>query len=201
MSTNRKPVTQTIDGSMVRAYVLRQQSSSMMDEMTIRLAIRTTARISFALFLGAFVGNALYALVPVAATRWLKGKKDGFILGFAASHTVHLAFILTLVAAIGREHALKRIMVVAFTTGFLFIYALAAGVLFRHLIFWSSRFEAVAHYYLMTLFAVSFTRHALTKPLFYIPFVLVAVTAIAMRIAVANRSRKKDMLGATAGSF
>jgi len=26
-----------------------------------------------------------------------------------------------------------------------FIYALAAGVLFRHLTFWSSRFEALAH--------------------------------------------------------
>ena len=170
----------------------------MMDEMTIRVAIRTTARISFVLFLGAFLGNALYALVPIAATRSLKANKDGFTLAFAASHTVHLAFILTLVAAIGREHALKRIMVVAFTTGFLFIYALAAGVLFRHLTFWSSRFEALAHYYLMTLFVVSFTRHAITRPLFYTPFVLVAVTAIGVRIAVAIRSRKGQVFGASA---
>ena len=159
--------------------------------MTIRVAIRTTARISFILFTGAFLGNALYALVPSAVTGWLKGKKNGLILGFAASHTVHLAFIITLVATIGREHALKRILVVAFTTGFLFIYALAAGVLFRHLTFWSSRFEALAHYYLMTLFVVSFTRHALTKPLFYTPFVLVAVAAIATRIATAVRSREE----------
>ena len=170
----------------------------MMDEMTIRVAIRTTARISFVLFLGAFLGNALYALVPIAATRSLKANKDGFTLAFAGSHTVHLAFILTLVAAIGREHALKRIMVVAFTTGFLFIYALAAGVLFRHLTFLSSRFEALAHYYLMTLFAVSFTRHAMTRPLFYTPFVLVAVTAIVVRIAAAVQSRKEQPLRAGA---
>lgn len=111
---------------------------------------------------------------------------------------MHLAFILTLVAAIGREHALKRIMVVAFTTGFLFIYALAAGVLFRHLTFWSSRFEALAHYYLMTLFAVSFTRHAITRPLFYTPFVAVAVTALVTRIAVAIRSRNGQVFGASA---
>ncbi len=169
-----------------------------MDEMTIRVAIRTTARISFILFLGAFLGNALYALLPSAATGWLKGKKSGLILGFAASHTVHLAFILTLVAAIGREHALKRIMVVAFTIGFLFIYTLAAGVLFRQLTFWSSRFEALAHHYLITLFAVSFTRHALTKPLLYTPFALVAVAAIAMRIATAVRSRKGQALSVTA---
>ena len=49
----------------------------MMDETTIRVAIRATARISFGLFLGAFLGNALYALVPIAATRWLKANKGG----------------------------------------------------------------------------------------------------------------------------
>src|ERR1700730_10068122 len=41
----------------------------MMDEMTIRVALRTTARISFVLFLGAFLGNALYRLLPAAFTR------------------------------------------------------------------------------------------------------------------------------------
>ena len=118
-----------------------------MDEMTIRVAIRTTARISFVLFLGAFLGNALYSLVPAATTRWLKANKDRFTLGFAASHTVHLACILTLVAVIGRDHVFNgRIMPVPFTIGLLFIYALAIGVLFPHLPFWSSRFEALAHW-------------------------------------------------------
>src|SRR5215472_7686031 len=65
----------------------------MMDETTIRMAIRATARISFVLFLCAFLGDTLYRLMPAAATRWLKGTKDGFTLGFAGSHTVHLVFI------------------------------------------------------------------------------------------------------------
>jgi hypothetical protein len=119
-------------------------------------------------------------------------------LGFAASHTVHLAFILTLVVAIGREHAFKGTMVVAFTTGFLFIYALAAGVLFRRRPFLSSHLEALAHYYLMSLFVVSFTRHAMTRPLFYTPFVLVAITALEVRIAAAIRSRKEHVVAARA---
>ena len=96
----------------------------MMDEMIIRVAIRTTARISFVLFLGAFLGNTLYRLVPAAATRWLKENKDGFILGFAGSH---LAFILALLAALGRQHLLNElgwVVVVSFATGFLFIYIL-----------------------------------------------------------------------------
>jgi hypothetical protein len=171
----------------------------MMDEMTIRMAIRTTARISFVLFLGAFLGNAVYSLLPAAGTRWLKANKDGLVLGFAASHTVHLVFILTLVVAIGPEHALKGTMIVAFTTGLLFIYALAAGVvLFRLRPFLSPHFEVVAHYYLMALFAVSFTRHAIVRPLFYTPFLLVAVSAIGVRIAVAIRSRKIPSLAGRA---
>jgi hypothetical protein len=152
-----------------------------MDETTIRVAIRATARISFVLFLG-------------ANTRWLKANKDEFTLGFAGSHTVHLAFILALIAAIGREHALKGIMVVAFTTGFLFMYGLAADVLFRHRTFLPSPFETLARYYLITLFTVSFTRHAITTPFFYTPLVLVAVTAIGVRIAAAVQSRKEQPL-------
>jgi methionine sulfoxide reductase heme-binding subunit len=172
--------------------------ASMMDEMTIRVAIRTTARISFLLFLGAFLGDALYRLVPAAATRWLKAHKDEFTVGFAGSHTVHLAFILILAAAIGRENVLKGIMPIPFTVGFLLIYALAAGVLLRHLTFWSLRLEALAHYYLMTLFVVGFTLSGITRPLFYTPFVLVAITAMAVRIAAAVRSRREQVLSARA---
>jgi sulfoxide reductase heme-binding subunit YedZ len=172
----------------------------MIDEMTIRVAVRATARISFVLFLGAFLGNALHSLVPAASTRWLKANEDRFTLGFAASHTVHLAFVLTLVAVIGPAHVFTGwIMLVAFPIGFLFIYALAADILFRHPAFFSSHFEALAHYYLMSLFVVSFTRHAMTRPLFYTPLVLVAVTALGVRIAAALRSRKEQVFRASAG--
>ena len=172
----------------------------MTDETTIRVAIRTTAHISFVLFLGAFLGNALYCLLPVAATRWLKENKDRPTLGFAASHTIHLAFILALVAALRREHLLNElrwVVVLSFGTGFLFIYALAAGILFRHRTFSSSRFEALAHYYLMTLFVVGFTLHGITRPFVYTPLILVAVSAVGVRIAVAIRSRKGHIFGET----
>jgi len=93
--------------------------------------------------------------------------------------------------------SVNGVMVVAFTTGFLFIYGLTADVPFRHRTFLPSRFEALAHYYLMALFAVSFTRHAITRPFFYTPFVLVAVTAIVVRIIVAIRSRKRALVAAS----
>ena len=115
---------------------------------------------------------------------------------------MHLAFILALVAALGRQHLLNElgwIVVVSFATGFLCIYALAAGVLFRHHPFWSSRFETVAHCYLITLFVVGFALSGITRPLFYTPFILAAITAMAVRIAVAVRSSKERMLGASTG--
>jgi hypothetical protein len=64
--------------------------------------------------------------------------------------------------------------------------------------FWSLRFETLAHYYLISLFTVSFTRHAIKEPAFYTPFVLVTVTAIVVRIAAAVRSRRGQTLRASA---
>jgi hypothetical protein len=93
---------------------------------------------------------------------------------------------------------LKGIMPIPFTVGFLLIYGLAAGVLLRHLTFWSLRFEALAYYYLISLFTVSFTRHAIKEPAFYTPFVLVAVAAIVVRIVAAVQSRREQTLRASA---
>src|ERR1700746_1534341 len=112
----------------------------MMAETTSRMAIRATARISFVLFLGAFLGNAIYRLMPAAATRWLKANKDGFTLGFAGSHTVHLALILALMAAIEREHALKRIMSSRSQLGscssmlWLLVFCFAVAHSYRHIL-------------------------------------------------------------------
>ena len=175
----------------------------MLDETTIRVAIRTTARVSFVLFLCAFLGDALSRFWPIAATAWLKSNRGRFTLGFAASHTVHLGFILALIAALGREHLLNELgwgVVIAFTTGLLLIYGLAAAILLRHHTFWltSPHFQAFAHYFLMTLFAFAFVLSGLTRPLFYAPFVLAAVGALGVRITAAIRSRKMDVLTATA---
>jgi hypothetical protein len=174
-----------------------------MDEALIRVAIRTTARISFVLFLCAFLADALCRLWPAAATLWLKANRGRFTLGLAASHTLHLGFILALVAALGREHLLNELgwgVLTAFTTGLLFIYALAASVLLHHHKVWltSPRFEAFAQYFLITLFAFAFALSGLTRPLFYAPFVLAAIGALGLRITAAIRSRKIAVLTTTA---
>jgi hypothetical protein len=93
------------------------------------------------------------------------------------------------------------IVVVAFSTGFLFIYALAAGVLLRSYKCWltSPRFGAFAHYFLITLFAFAFALSGIMRPIFYAPFVLAAIGDLGVRITAAIRSRKMDVVTASAG--
>lgn len=175
-----------------------------MDEMLIRMGIRATARISFVLFLGAFLSGALHQLWPGGTTRWLKDNKGRFTVGFAASHLVHLAFILTLVASFGGRTLIGRGwgVFVAFVTGFPFIYALAFATVLRDRNFWltSPYFEAFAHYLLLTLFTFAFALHALTKPVFYAPFVLAAIGALVVRLASVANSRKVPTLASNTQS-
>ena len=173
-----------------------------MDETLIRTAIRATARISFLIFLGTFLSGTLYRLWPTAITRWLKENRDRFTLGFAASHAVHLGFILTLVANWGTRTLNGRgwVVFIAFVTGFPFIYALALAVLLRDRGSWltSLRFESFAHYLLWALFTLAFALHGLTKPLFYAPFVLTALIALVVRLAGAIRSKRLATFAAPA---
>lgn len=62
----------------------------------VRLIIRSTARISLALFLAAFLASTIARLWPGAASRWLVANRRALGLGFAWSHLVHagaLAFL------------------------------------------------------------------------------------------------------------
>jgi methionine sulfoxide reductase heme-binding subunit len=175
-----------------------------MDETLIRMGIRATARASFVLFLCVFLSTALYRLWPGATTRWLKGNQGRFTLGFAASHAVHLACILTLVANFGARTLIGRGwgVLIPFVTGFPFIYALAAAVLLRDRKFWltSPRFEALAHYLLLTLFTFAFALHGLTQPVFYAPFVLAAIAAMVVRLTSVATPRKVPALASNSQS-
>jgi sulfoxide reductase heme-binding subunit YedZ len=63
-----------------------------------RLALRTTARLSFVYFLVAFVASPLARLWPGRASRWLVRRRRAFGVAFGASMTVHVGCILRLYA-------------------------------------------------------------------------------------------------------
>lgn len=63
----------------------------------VRLVIRTTARISLALFLAAFLASTLMQVWPAEVTRWMVVNRRWLGLSFAWSHLVHALAIVALV--------------------------------------------------------------------------------------------------------
>jgi hypothetical protein len=164
--------------------------------------LRITARTSLLFFLCAFVAPALQRLWPARSTRWLEANQDRSTLGFAASHTVHLAFIVALAVKMGGEpflHAVGWVALIGGGTTYVFIYGLAAAAITRGRIAWldSPRFRVFAHYLIWAIFARAFVGRALQSA-FYVPFAFAVVAALVVRIVAAVQSRKVAALSTAA---
>src|SRR5215471_3064691 len=159
-----------------------------MAEQEIRLVLRITARTTFLLFAGAFTADALVALWPTKLTEWLVRNRDRFILGFAASHTVHLAAIIALFSTL--PVIPRREIYVLFVGGsvFLLLYGLAAAAIARsfgkHLaILGSAGFESFAMYTIWLVFALGFVPRIVKGWPIYSVLGVMALGAIVVRIA------------------
>lgn len=64
------------------------------DEASLALLMRATARVSLGLFLAAFCASALATRFPSPATRWLLAHRRWLGISFAISHLVHAGVIL-----------------------------------------------------------------------------------------------------------
>jgi len=169
-----------------------------MDAQTIHLLLRVTARISFLFFLGAFIGPALFTIWPARGTRWLNEKCRTWILAFAASHTVHLALIVTLAMKLGGTaflHQAGWVTLIGGGTVYLFIYVLASAAAFPARVgrVLSPRFLALAHYLIWTIFAFGFVGGAM-RSAFYLPFAAAVIAALGLRLFGANQARRASAL-------
>jgi methionine sulfoxide reductase heme-binding subunit len=166
-----------------------------MDEQTIRLLLRITARVSFLFFLSAFVGAALSRLWPAPITRWLDENRRGWLLAFAASHTVHLTLILALATKLGSPEFLRQVggwvTPVLGGVGYLLIYGLAAAAAIPNGTKWlrSPGFQAFAYYLIWTVFARAFVRRSVHSA-FYVQFVFAAIAALSLRLLAGQQARK-----------
>jgi len=57
------------------------------------VALRTTARVSFIFFLGAFVAAPLVQVTRSAFGRWLRANRRHLGIAFVAAHTVHMGMV------------------------------------------------------------------------------------------------------------
>src|SRR5262249_3813618 len=143
------------------------------------------------LFSGAFTADALRALWPGNFTEWMARNRDRFVLGFAASHTVHLGAIIALMTVLGRV-PIARLIPGGLV--FLLIYALAAIAIARAVSqkqlarIGSSGFESFAMYTIWLVFASAFVPRMVKGWPIYSVLGVLALAAVLLRVA--GRARK-----------
>jgi hypothetical protein len=164
----------------------------------LRTFLFATARLSACLFLGAFTGEAIARLRPGAS--WLAERRRGFTLAFVVSHSVHLAFIVTLVASYTEKFNREANPVLSALGLVLYglIYALGLVELFRLAPAKNvERFRTVAHWIVQGALARPIVTRAIEgrSPAFYVPAALIFLVAFGVRIAAAfaRESHTRDL--------
>ena len=164
-------------------------------EEGLRPVIRNTARTSFVLFIAGFVGPALAALRPARLTRRLAAVQPHLFAGLAASHLVHGAAIFTLAWQTRGASLEDRGAAVVAAGGFVYLCILAAAApAFSSAARWlaarpkASAARTVGLYLVWLTFADSYGGRA-ARSLFYVPFALALLAALALRLLAALKRR------------
>jgi sulfoxide reductase heme-binding subunit YedZ len=159
----------------------------------IELAIRTTARTSFALFLAAFTASALHRLWPSRITKWQRRNRRYLGVGFAASHLIHAATIIALVVMYPAAFATAAPALIPGLVGYVLLLAMTATSFDRTAGWIGPRAWKVLHtvgsLYLWGAFFQAFLRRALHMPAYWVAVAL-AVGAIALRVIAWQRGRR-----------
>lgn len=153
-------------------------------------AVQTSARLSFLLFLAAYVGGPLAGLFgPLFDGLARRGREFG--LAFAAAFSVHLGLVVVTI-----EHSARPFvpnpLIIAEIAGALWICTLAVFSIARLRLVLSPsgwrRLRLLGMDYIALIFARNFVSFPL-KPL-YVPLLVFAIAAIVLRIAAAVKGRR-----------
>lgn len=144
--------------------------------------IRTTARISFTIFLTILIASPLQQLYPSAFSLWLVSNRRYLGLSFALAHTLHILAIVVLVRL--APSSIPSLTLFVGGIGYLLILAMAitsfdqtAAILQPRL--WK-RLHSTGIYWNALIFAISFGGRAVKEP-FYIPFTTILIGALILR--------------------
>jgi len=165
-----------------------------MTEAGLHIALRVTARITFAFFVCAFTGNALRDLWPGKLSVWLSRNRDWFLVAMAVAHTFHLAAIIAFFQVVGWSK-LHLVVVLGGGSVYLLIYALAATAITRlrrngQGFPGSPRLEAAALYLIWLIFALAFVPRIVSGWPVYSILAVAALAALVIRIACLMRHKR-----------
>ena len=188
-------------GSLALAIVLAGGASA----DAIGLAIRITARTSFALFLAAFTASPVHRLWPGRFTTWQRRNRRYLGVGFAASHLIHAAALaaLAVIQPIAFHDRAADMVRAPGLIGYGFVLAMAATSFDRTAGWLGGRAWRVLHgagsLYLWIAFVQAFVQRALRAPGYWLPVAL-AVAALALRALAWRRGRAQNGRISSSGS-
>lgn len=171
-------------GALVAAYGT--------DEQGLRALVRATARISFLLFLPVYVASSLRRLWRNDATRWLLANRRQLGVSFAIAHFLHLDAILMLYILMGDAFETNWLSLVFGGLAYALVFAMAVTSSDRMVArLGPSRWRALhrfgIHYvwfiWLQQWVGLSFVSLA------YLPYALLCVAALGVRLAARRRAR------------
>ncbi|MEV0670801.1 hypothetical protein [Mycobacterium sp. NPDC050441] len=166
------------------------------------LGIRITARTSAVLFLLAFTASSLYQLWPNSTTKWIRRNRRYLGVGFAGSHLVHAAFIVTTIVL--NEQRFETRVVDPTPHGVFVLDFIAYGFIIAMTITsfdriskrmqystWK-RLHLTGSYVIWFTFFIAYWRRGVTYTEFYGPFLMIVLAALIIRfIAKAKRGGAK----------
>lgn len=160
-------------------------------ETSWQLWARYTARLSFFLFLAAYLASPLYELAQNRTTEWLRRNRRNSGIGFGVAHTIHLVALVAFTLISNRETAWVTIIVGggAYVTMF-FMLASSNDAAIRRMgqANWRRLHKFGAHY-LAFVFVYTYTAGYLAG--FGAPLILILLgwAAIVLRIGVSLKAR------------
>lgn len=155
------------------------------NEASLRIAVRFTARISCILFILAFTASALHRLTANPVTNWLLQNRRYFGLSMAIAHGFH-ALAIAGVAVFSAENMVRDNHLAIL--GYVFIILMAATSFKRPAAVLGRRNWRILHtlgmYYLWLSFTFSFAKRLSESYPIYFPFVSLLILALGLRLLV-----------------
>lgn len=151
-----------------------------------RAVIRLTAKTSLALFTAAFIASSVRRLWPTPATKWMLANRRYLGVSFAASHAIHLLGIIVLLRLVP-DFAIAPATVIGGGLAYVFLAAMTATSFDRTAAWLGPRKWHLLHrtgmYYCWFIFFLSYAPRAAIESILYLPFVIVLLGSLAVRIA------------------
>ena len=152
-----------------------------------RHAARYTARFSFLIFLAVFVARPWHQLWPSQTTRWAVSQRRALGLAFATAHFVHL-YALTRFRTESGQMPNFGVQLVGGIGTYVLLAAMVAtsndaSVHLLGMRNWK-RLHSIGIYWIWVFFLEVYVVRIAAGNLFFVPFALAAVAALAFRVAV-----------------